>query len=275
MISLDLAGWCVRLDIEASVLAEQVAHRYAAFLAAGDAPPCFAARVEVAAPRADRRTASTLELSLSQEGDAGPYRLGSPGFGASVDLAQGAGRLTLAGAQPLADLDHFLRALMALLAFREGGLLIHAAGLRWNGKVRLFIGPSGSGKSTVVALSPHVLALNDDLIVLRRAEETWLACGTPFWNMEVDRRAGQTACGPLVGIYRLAQDREVTLECLSPAAATAELVANCPVINGSPPHLPALLLRCRQLAKAVPVQRLHFRKDASFWQLLEGPGTLS
>jgi hypothetical protein len=232
-------------------------------------------RVEVAAPGSDTHIGSDLELSLSQDGDTGAYRLEAPGFSASVDLAQGAGELALASAIPLADLEHFLRVTVALLAFRKGGLLIHAAGLHSDGKVHLFIGQSGSGKSTVVALSPQALALNDDLIVLRRAGEAWVACGTPFWNMEAEHREGQTACGPLAGIYKLAQDSEVYLEDLSPAAATAELVANCPVLNGSPAHLAALLLRCRQLAGEVPVRRLHFLKTGSFWPLLEGPDTHS
>jgi hypothetical protein len=275
MISLDLAGWCIRLDIAEPALVGQAARRYDAFLAAGDVPPCLTVRVEVAAPGSDTRTGSDLDLSLNQDSDTGEYRLEAPGFSASIDLAQGIGKLALASAIPLADLEHFLRVLAALLAFRSGGLLIHAAGLRSGGKVRLFTGQSGSGKSTVVALSPQALALNDDLIVLRRTGEDWIACGTPFWNMEADRREGQIACGALAGVYRLVQDSEVYLENLSPAAATAELVANCPVLNGSPAHLAALLLRCRQLADAVPVLRLHFRKDGSFWPLLEQSGTHS
>jgi hypothetical protein len=272
VISLHLAGWCIRLDIEEPVLAGQAARRYDAFLAAGDVPPCLTVSVEVGGSGSDTRTGSNLELSLNRASDTGEYRMDAPGFRASVDLAHGVGRLALASAIPLADLEHFLRVTVALLAFREGGLLIHAAGLRSDGKVRLFTGQSGSGKSTVVALSPQALALNDDLIVLRPAGEAWVACGTPFWNLEADHRDGQTACGLLAGIYRLAQDSQVYLEDLSPAAATAELVANCPVLNGSPAHLTALLLRCRQLADAVPVRRLHFRKDGSFWPLLEQSG---
>jgi hypothetical protein len=111
--------------------------------------------------------------------------------------------------------------------------------------------------------------LNDDLIILRPREEGWVAYGTPFWNMEAEHRESQVASGPVAGIYRLVQDDDVYLEPVSPATAIAELVANCPVINGSPSHLAALLSRCTQLAAAVPVQRLHFRKDGTFWRVLE------
>jgi hypothetical protein len=253
-----------------SSLAREAEARYASFVASDTAPAIFTARVEVVQGGGPVRATPTVDVRLRQENTAAEeYRLDAPGFRARIDLSHGAGELTLDSAVLLADLEHFLRVVVALLAFREDGLLIHAAGLRSDGRVRLFIGQSGSGKSTAVALSPHALALNDDLIVLRSHREGWTAYGTPFWNMETSHREGETACGPLTGIYKLVQDSQVYAEALSPAAATAELVANCPVINGSPSHLSALLLRCRQLASAVPVQRLHFRKDSSFWQILQ------
>lgn len=270
VISLDLAGWRIRLDIEAPALARRALDRYGAFITFDDVPPILRARVEVAGCGVDGRTSPAMDLSPNQRSEAdGEYRLDAPSFCAHIDLVRGVGRLTLDSAALLADLEYFLRVAAALLAFREDGLLIHAAGLQSKDRVHLFIGQSGSGKSTVVALSPDAAALNDDLIVLRPQKEDWVACGTPFWNTETGHREGQTASGPLAGIYRLVQDSDVYLEQLSPAAATAELVANCPVINGSPAHLAALISRCRQLASAVPVRRLHFRKDGSFWRVLE------
>jgi hypothetical protein len=274
VISLDLAGWRIRLDIEAPALAREALDRYGAFITFDDVPPICMARVEVAGRGVDGRTSPATDLSLNQKSEAdGEYHLDAPSFCAHIDLARGVGKLTLDGAAPLANLEYFLRVTVALLAFREDGLLIHAAGLRFKDRVQLFIGQSGSGKSTVVALSPDAAALNDDLIVLRPQREGWIACGTPFWNMDAGRREGQTASGPLAGIYKLVQDSDVYLEQLSPAAATAELVANCPVINDNPAHLAALISRCRQLVSAVPVRRLHFRKDGSFWQVLEQQGT--
>ena len=190
---------------------------------------------------------------------------------AEIRLAAALARLWLTDMAPLAGVEYFLRVIYALLADQEGGVLLHAAGLLTpaDGRVRLFIGRSGSGKSTVAALSPHAIVLNDDLALLRQdAAGRWIAYGTPFWNPETLTRSGETASGPVAGIYRLAQDREVYLEPLSPATAAAELAANCPVINGDLERLPGLLARCRRLVADVPVQRLHFRKDPSFWDVL-------
>ena len=173
-------------------------------------------------------------------------------------------------------LDYFLRALYALLADQDGGLLIHAAGLQnpADGRVYLFTGQSGSGKSTVVALSPWATALNDDLILLRPQEAHWTAYGTPFWNSETVQRAGQTCRGPVAGVYPLIQDSQVYLEALSPGRATAALAANCPILNADVGRLPALLQRCLAVAAAAPVQRLHFRKAPGFWDLLIGKAGL-
>jgi hypothetical protein len=270
MISLDLAGWRLCLDIEAPALVREATARYASFLTTGGILATFTARVEVTSSGAEWPIAPTMEVSLRQAGDTdSPYRVDAPGFSACIDPVRGTGEATLISAAPLADLEHFLRVAVALLAFHKGGLLLHAAGLGSEGGVHLFIGQSGSGKSTAVALSPGALALNDDLIILRPCAEGWVAHGTPFWNMEARHREGQIASGLVVGIYRLVQDCDVYLEPLSSATAIAELVANCPVINGSPSHLAALLGRCGQLVAAVPVQRLHFRKDGSFWRVLE------
>ena len=49
---------------------------------------------------------------------------------------------------------------------------------------------------------------------------------------------------------------------------TAELLANCPIVNSQPALLPELLNRCRDIAKAVGMQRLHFRKDDAFWDII-------
>ena len=166
-------------------------------------------------------------------------------------------------------LEHFLKSLLAYLAFHRGGLLFHSAGVLADGEVFLFTGESGSGKSTVVSLSPDKLALNDDLVVVRPDGRGWRAYGTPFWNVQTTRRSsGQTADGVVAGIYRLAQDQQDYLEPMSNAIAISELMANCPVVNVDPGELPTLVSRCQELAGAVKVQRLHFCKSAEFWPLL-------
>jgi hypothetical protein len=55
---------------------------------------------------------------------------------------------------------------------------------------------------------------------------------------------------------------------LLPPVAVAELVANCPVVNADPLHLPGLMTVCGDLVAASPPRNLHFRKDSAFWDLV-------
>ncbi len=269
MTDLLLAGWRVRLHCTPDALARAAEARYAAFITSEDGPADLTIRVAATpGPQRGAQAEDLLEAALTPDGE--DYRLAAAGVTAHIQLAQRQASLTLAAGEPLSGLEYFLRIACALLAFREGGLLMHAAGLLADGKAYLFIGVSGSGKSTVTALSPHAVALSDDLVLLRPTDGCWTAHGTPFWNPETAGRSGQTASGPVAGIFKLVKALEVRLEPLSLAGAAAELAANCPVINGRPELLPELLSRCLALAGAVPTQRLYFRKDASFWKTILG-----
>lgn len=271
MIQLDLAGWRVQLVCTPDALAEAAAARYAPFAKAVDSPSDLVMEVKAGLaklPVAHPGSVQAASLTL----DGAGYRLAARGIAGSVSITEGRAELQLNAHEPLGHLEYFLRIACALLAFQRGGLLLHSAGLVVGGQAYLFTGVSGSGKSTVTALSPHATALSDDLVLLRPNNTGWIAHGTPFWNPEAASRAGQTASGPVAGIYKLVKAPHVRLETLSFAAAAAELAANCPVVNGRPELLPELLARCRTLAAATPVQQLHFRKEASFWEVVNRSG---
>ena len=279
MTTLDLAGWRVKFACESESVATAIAARFGPFVT--NAPPHLTARIrwdaDPSCPEAHDGPASEVGLRIRGT----EYLLDAPNFCGRIDLARAEAQLSLRdGAQP-ADFEYFVRVLYAMLADREGGLLVHAAGILASAgsggdaqgpndrRVYLFVGTSGSGKSTIVGLSKPAVALNDDLMLVRPQGTHWVAYGTPFWNIGTADRSGETASGPLAGIYRLVQDRDVYLERSEHAAAAAELIANCPIVNGDPNRLPGLLARCSRLTMTVPVQRLHFRKDPAFWELLQ------
>ena len=274
MTTLAIAGWRVRLNCSLPAVDEAIATRYAAFVAPDAAPSDTTITVNVGPEMMGAVPGEpSPQMRVTYRGDV--VLLDGPGVSGIIVVGSWQAQLELSCDAFYPNVEYFLRILCALLAYRSGGLLVHAAGLLVGGQVHLFVGHSGSGKSTAVALSPQALALGDDLILLRPEEAGWRAYGTPFWNPEATRREGQTASGILVGIYSLVQDREVYLQTVSPAAAAAELAANCPVVNGDVAQLPGLLGRCQQLGADVPVLRLHFRKDPGFWGVLRGePGAV-
>lgn len=268
---LHLAGWRIRLTCRPEALARAVSAQYAAFLDSDDGPPDLAVAITLTpAPPGDYAISSVL-FEAQLRADGADHVFDAPDICGRISVSRKSAALTARSAAPLADVEYFLRIATALLAYGHDGLLIHGSALLVDGQVHLFIGQSGSGKTTVVSLSSGATALSDDLVVVRREAGGWMVYGTPFWNSETTTRHGQTASGPLAGIYKLIQDRDVFLAPMPPVAGAAELLASCPVVNGQPGLLAGVLGRCRALAAATPVQQLHFRKDDSFWAVLR-PG---
>ena len=270
MWHLEIAGISVDLACSSVELLAELYPRYAAFLTDDCSRDAFELVVDVIRPVAEGANliakGSGIAVSAAGGSDA---RLSVTGNGLTgyLDLEAGEGRVRLSRASGAA-LEYLVRVLYAYLAFRSGGLLLHAAGLAHQTRAYLFIGQSGSGKSTVTALSPWAAVLSDDLVIARPDERIWIVQSTPFWNPEQVGRSPQRAEALIVGIYKLVKAGVVRLEPLPLSVATAELAANCPVLNADPPNLGELVDRCRALAHAVPISALHFRKEPSFWPVL-------
>jgi hypothetical protein len=188
-----------------------------------------------------------------------------------IDVRRSAAQVSLTAPHPFEPVDYVVRAALALLAFEADGLLFHAAGLARRGVGYGFFGYSGSGKTTVARVSTDAVALNDDLVVLLPHVDRWEMAATPFSN-PTQVSPGGPQIVPLAALYRLVQNRSVFVEPLESAAAVAEVIASSPVVCADPDRTFDLLARAERLVTAVPVQRLHFLPDASFWQVIAPAG---
>lgn len=197
----------------------------------------------------------------------GILHFGDPWFSGWIDSKEKKGYLTLQAAQPAAGVEYFLRFLFALLAFDSGGFLMHSAGLVRRESAYLFFGHSGSGKTTVARLSAQDRVLNDDLILLRPSQKGWMAYGTPFWNQTQVKPRNLHA--PLAGLFRLVQSKQVFLEKLNPAQSLAEVLSSIPILSKDPSRNALLIERMVALIEAIPVMRLHFLPDDTFWQVVD------
>jgi hypothetical protein len=200
--------------------------------------------------------------------DAGDLRFTAPHCTGSIAVRSRAARVKITAPQPFEPIDYCVRAALALLAFEAGGLLFHAAGLVRRGIGCAFFGHSGSGKTTVARVSADAIVLNDDLVVLLPQADRWWLYATPFSNPTQVRPAGPQSV-PLAALYRLVQDRRVFVSPIDPAVALAEVIANSPVVSADPDRALDLLARAEHLVNAVPVQRLHFLPDSSFWAVVQ------
>lgn len=259
-ISLSVGGIHVKLACNDSDLAAGLTERYKDFQI--DQDPIFSGVIEL----------------RSRQGPAAPPSLGmvfrdrilyftDDDFRGYIDESSGHGQLKVQSSHPGDSVDYFLRAIYALLAFRAGGLMFHAAGIVRDGRAYLFYGHSGSGKTTVARLSPGDLILNDDLVLLLPQDGAWQVHATPFWNPTQVRPTRQSA--PLAGMYRLVQSKEVFLRRLGAAQALAEMVSNVPIIPEDKSRSSELLIRGAGLLETVPAYQLYFLPDDSFWNVIE------
>ena len=193
--------------------------------------------------------------------------LNTRAVGGEIDCDRKKNYVTLNTNSLFETIDYLLRATFALLAFREGGLIIHAAGLKKREFGYLFMGHSGAGKSTVARFSGDALVLNDDLVMILPSELGWIVHGTPFWN---PTQARPNPCSALLmGIYALVQDTGVYIEQISHGIALAELITNVPVLTQSADLSMQVMDRCDEIIQQVQPVRLHFLPDDSFWHLIE------
>lgn len=184
-----------------------------------------------------------------------------------IDFAAGYGWLKMAAK---VSVENFLRVAYAWLCVQNEALLLHAAGLIRDGQGYVFFGPSGAGKTTTTQLARDSAAvLSDDLIIVRFHEGQPFLHGVPFKGALADvLRANQSA--PLKGIYRLQQSRRHHLEPLPHILAIAELSASAPFVVREVGLSERLIAVCDRLARSVPVQKLHFARNAGFWEVIDG-----
>jgi hypothetical protein len=214
------------------------------------------------------------------KGEAERYRMGrrktgsqiamwSYEFAGSADIASGRADLALVDAGGPAferGAENFLRVLTALHILGCGGLLVHGAGVVRHGLAHVFFGPSGSGKTTVTHLSPGDTILSDDLTLIVKTEGGYAAAGIPF-GMAHHRVPDTNGCFPIAGLHRLVQSRSVRREPLSGAKALAELACCLPFVMQDESSAGAALAIASSIVSSVPIDRLLFRRDPSFWDV--------
>jgi hypothetical protein len=74
----------------------------------------------------------------------------------------------------------------------------------------------------------------------------------------------------VAGFYRLVQDSRVFLEPLGGARGASEVIGSLPFVTERAAHGDEILEAVSGALRGAPAFRLHFRKDPSFWEVLEG-----
>jgi len=177
-------------------------------------------------------------------------------------LEMGRERACFAGVQNVYEVDSLLRILLSHILLPQCGFLLHAATIERTGRAYVFMGRSGAGKSTLAAQSPAGSVLTDEISLLR-PQPAWQAFGTPFWGEF--RADGQNRSAPLAGVFALEQAPHNRAERLPGRKALAALLANTLFFAPERAARENLLRVFSDFVREIPVYRLQFTRDCSFW----------
>lgn len=150
-------------------------------------------------------------------------------------------------------------------------IIIHCAGIERNGKGYIFFGGPGSGKSTIASFSKKFNMLHDDLNLVSINGNEVTVEGVPFNPKLIDRT---NSSGTLSMICSLHQAMEVKIERGTSDECVQKMVPETflpmPVLSEDRKRAFEYMLHCiRQLSAMVPYYRLYFKKDESFWDIIE------
>lgn len=116
---------------------------------------------------------------------------------------------------------------LSRILLRQGGLILHASYIIWNGRAILFTAPSGTGKSTQAELwaeFQHAEIINGDRAVLREKDGEMWSYSLPFAGSS-GICANKSA--PIRAIVVLAQAAENFVRELTPAEGMKHLYSQC------------------------------------------------
>ena len=169
-------------------------------------------------------------------------------------------------AQPIV-IENFLRVISAHGALRQGGVMLHSAGLVIGNRAYLFCGRSNAGKTTLTrkAWKMGARVLSDDINLVMPAGEEYRAHAVPFtgeFGRTLDQPEGQESF-PVAGLVLLEQGKHLGWETVTKAEAVASLMAGCPFVNDDEQASSLLFDALLGLVSALPVIRLKNRKEDS------------
>ena len=186
-----------------------------------------------------------------------------------MDLRTMQGQVDILPTWALAAFVNFLKNLYSALILFAEGLMLHAAAVAKDDVAYIFFAPSGGGKSTVAGLSSNYTVLTDELVAVRRANDSFNAYGTPFWGSKRGERRGINSSFEIGGLFKLVKDNEVYLKRLPHSLAAAEILT-VPQCYYDLESVAKLLNSCSDLANVIPCYELHFLPDTSFWRCIDG-----
>ena len=162
-------------------------------------------------------------------------------------------------------------ACMQMLPRERNSVLLHAAGILWQGRGLVVSGHSGAGKTTVSRLLlGYGELLNDEMVIVDLSGERTMLLSTPFLGRktppELARRINRAV--PVDALLLLAHSPGFELIRLSPSEAVMELLRTDITAVERMTSAEIWMAVVEQLVRSVPVYQLHFRPTTELWDFL-------
>jgi hypothetical protein len=273
-IALDFGGLGLVVDGLDRELADGLRERFPHFVT-GD-PADIALRIEL------RRETGRTYFIDPPEGtelhpvwiacDGATVRYASYTLAAKIDAPARTARFLLAGGShepPARAIENALRCAIACAAAERGGALLHAASCLRNGRGYVFFGASGAGKSTIASVDTRGRFVSDDLTLLVRAPGGALSVVGGVFPGPFE---AEPLRAPLAAGFRLVQAEAPAIVSASRTILFGQVVANLPFLVETLDARPDLFARLEETFAGVPLFHLHFRKDDSYWDVIDRAG---
>lgn len=162
-------------------------------------------------------------------------------------------------------IENFLRIYVAHHTLQQRGLVLHSAGLVFDGQAYIFSGHSNAGKTTLTrkAYKHGARVLSDDINLLLPSKEGYRAHAVPFtgeFGRTLDHSGGQDAY-PVAGIILLEQGEKLMTQTVTISDAVATLLTGCPFVNTDAEESSRLFDAVINLVAELPVIRLISRRQ--------------
>ena len=152
--------------------------------------------------------------------------------------------------------------------------MLHGVGIRRNGEGHLFLGLPGDGKTTLAGLSSPEGVISDDGIIARRGGSGYYLDPAPLdqsYSFKDEPRTCPAEGGRLAMGFFLKKDERVYMERINPTDACSIMLKNHIHFfryfpNDSVKRAFSLIT---DLCRKVPFYKLHFKKDDSFWSVID------
>lgn len=142
---------------------------------------------------------------------------------------------------------------------REGGILLHSAGVLTPTGGYLFTGASGAGKSTLSGFFAErgASVLSDERMILRKSGKDFVMHGTPWVGSGA---YAENAASPLTELFCLRHGPEHRTEPMPPSAVLSWVLPQCFLPHWDRTAMESTLAFLSDLIAHVPCQRLVFAK---------------